>query len=107
MDTINNNKVGIVVELSEYDFRNAFEFGKDSSYNNAFSYEALGVLFEYYWELSECEGDYFVIDPIAIIGLWTEFENEQEVFEHYGTTSLNNLSSVLEVEGGSYLVPEQ
>lgn len=66
--------------VSVYDFRQAFH---DCGRGNQFSYEALGLLFEYFEEYEESTGEETELDPIAICCEFSE-ENPLDIAESYG-----------------------
>lgn len=67
---------------SVHTFRIAFiDMGRDDQ----FSREALEALFEYYEELSEDTGEHIELDVIGICCEWCEYEDNDALFNDYGT----------------------
>lgn len=54
--------------VNEYDFRRAFEASRPDN----FSYEGLGLLFEYFEQLEDDMGEEIELDVIAICCEWAE-----------------------------------
>lgn len=65
--------------------------------DSEWSYEACDALYDYYNE----SGKDFRLDIVAIRCDWSEY-TETELLEDYGTTEL---SDMIELSNGSYLVP--
>jgi hypothetical protein len=71
MYTVPEKMLGLVKEISFYDFQREFiEYGREKQY----SYEGLRELYEYYVELSEDIGNPIEMDVIAICCDWAEYE---------------------------------
>jgi hypothetical protein len=62
----------IYKEVSESAFRAEFKGG---SYENNFSYEGLGALYSYLYDLSEDIGENINLDVVAICCDYTEYED--------------------------------
>jgi len=85
----------IYISLSESMFRDEFQ---DSSRAEQFSYEALGVLYDYYNELDDME-----IDIIAICCEWTETSLD-DVLNSYSLDSIEELDTTYyELQNGDIL----
>ena len=59
--------------VNEYEFRRAFETTRP----NSFSYESLGALYDYLWELSEQLGEDIELDVIALCCDFTEYSEDE------------------------------
>jgi hypothetical protein len=70
--------------VSVYDFRDAFQ---SMGRGKQFSYEGLGVLFDYFEQLEDDCGMEIELDPIAICCEYSELE-PMEIAEQYGIPML-------------------
>ena len=68
----------MIKTLNEYDFRRAFETLRPEN----FSYEGLGILFNYFEELEEGIGEPIELDVIAICCDYSE-ETVEEIAKNY------------------------
>ena len=59
--------------VTESDFRDAFQAIRPDN----FTYEGLGALYDYLWELSEQIGEAFELDVIALCCDFTEYSEEE------------------------------
>ena len=62
---------------------------------NHFSYEGFNALYNYLEEFSECIGEDFKIDVIALCCDFTEYEGWEEIYNNY-SCSYNNKSKTFE-----------
>lgn len=72
------------ITISVHDFREEF---KRMGRGEQFSYEALGLLFEYFEELEDSCGMEIELDPIAICCEYAELE-PMDIAEQYGIPML-------------------
>ena len=84
----------MIMMLTVYDFRDMFNRVRP----NAFSYEALGTLFEYYEELDST----MEFDPVAICCDWSEAESGSE--EHRDAEESG--AYIIELDNGNVLIQE-
>ena len=59
--------------VTESDFRSAFQAIRPDN----FTYEGLGALYDYLWELSEQMGEAFELDVIALCCNFTEYSEDE------------------------------
>ena len=59
--------------VTESDFRDAFQAIRPDN----FTYEGLGALYDYLWELSEQMGEAFELDVIALCCDFTEYSEDE------------------------------
>ena len=59
--------------VTESDFRDAFQAIRPDN----FTYEGLGALYDYLWELSEQIGEAFELDVIALCCDFTEYSEDE------------------------------
>ena len=59
--------------VTESDFRDAFQAIRPDN----FTYEGLGALYDYLWELSEQMGEAFELDVIALCCNFTEYSEDE------------------------------
>jgi hypothetical protein len=81
--------------INKYDFRDAF---KIAGRENNFSYDGLGVLFDYFEEYEESTGEEIELDVIAICCEFSE-ETPEEIAANYGIEiedDGNELNNVLD-----------
>lgn len=64
--------------VTKYSFREAF---REAGRADQFSYEALGLLFDYFEEFEEGTGQEMELDVIAICCEWSEFLNYWEAWK--------------------------
>ena len=67
------------------------EYGREDH----FSYEGFNALYNYLEEYSECTGEDFKIDVIALCGDFTEYESWEKIYNDY-SYSYNNESKTFE-----------
>lgn len=67
------------ITVTKYDFERAFV---DAGRKDQFSYEALGLLFEYFEEYEESTGEEIELDPVAICCEYYE-DTEEGIIEAY------------------------
>ena len=60
-----------------------------------FSYEGINALYDYLEELSDCTGEDFKVDVIALCCDFTEYENWEELYNNY-SSSYNDKSKTFE-----------
>lgn len=68
--------------INVYEFRDAF---RDMGRGNSFSYDGLGLLFDWFEEYEDSTGEEMELDVIAICCDWTESDAE-EIMGDYGLT---------------------
>lgn len=105
----------IITTVDKSDFRAAFHaYGRADQ----FSYAALGVLYEYYDELSNDLGEPIELDVVAICSEWSEYDSAVEALndieapeyaadndeEDDARAYLEDKTTVLDVRGGGVLV---
>ena len=77
---------------SAYELEQLFrEYGRE----NYFSYEGFKALYDYLEEFSECIGEDFKIDVIALCGDFTEYESWEIIYNDY-SYSYNHESKTFE-----------
>lgn len=90
---------------------------KSDSYNNKFTLQGAKALQAWFNQLSEdMEGQQIEFDPIAWCVEFTEYKNIAELNEQYDTTysldpaeegtDLTDVTTVIEVEGGGFIVQD-
>ena len=79
--------------INVYQFRDAFKSSSD--YKNRFSYDGLGVLFDYLEEYEESTGEELELDVIGICCEWEEADY-QGIAESYGLD--NDIDNWLEMD---------
>ena len=85
--------------ISKSDFRDAFQ---RCGRGEQFSYDALGVIFDYLEEMEEGTGTELELDPIAVCCEFAEYENIEEFQAAYSTDyesieDIRNETTVLEL----------
>ena len=92
--------------ISKSDYRNAFE---RCGRGNQFSYDALGVMFDYLEEMEEGSGTEMKLDPIACCCEFSEYENIKEFQAAYSgeyetIEDIGEMTSVIPIHGDSFLI---
>ena len=92
--------------VSKSDFRDAFQ---KCGRGEQFSYDALGVIFDYLEELEENDGIETELDPIAVCCEFTEYKNIKEFQEAYSTDyetieDISNETTVLEIDKYRFVI---
>jgi hypothetical protein len=82
--------------VNEYDFHRAFEALRPDN----FSYEGLGLLFEYFEQLEDDMGEEIELDVIAICCDWAE-GRASEIVSDFGLNSILDLDD-LETDSEEY-----
>lgn len=77
--------------VNSYDFRRGFETLRP----NSFSYEGLGLLFEYFEELEESIGEEIEFDVIAICCDWAE-STPDEIRNDFGLEDMTDDDGLLD-----------
>ena len=70
------------------------EYGKEGY----FSYEGFKALYDYLEEFSECTGEDFKIDVIALCGDFTEYESWEKIYNDYSYSYNNECKTFEELE---------
>lgn len=68
---------------------------REAGREDYFSYEGFNALYDYLEEFSECTGEDFEIDVIALCCKFTEYESWEEIYNDY-SYSYNNESKTFE-----------
>ena len=92
--------------ISKSGFRDAFQ---KCGRGKQFSYDGLGVLFDWLEELDESSGTESELDPIAYCCEFTEYENIEEFQADYSTDyetieDIREQTPVLEVGNGGFII---
>ena len=92
--------------ISKSDFRDAF---RKCGRGEQFSYDALGVIFDYLEELEEDCDNESELDPIAVCCEFCEYENIEEFQADYSDDyktieDISNETIVLEVDNGGFII---
>ena len=75
----------IIEKVTKSQFIDAFRSW--DTYKNNFSYEGLQALYDYLWEVSECnDSGTFELDVVAICCDYAEYANWEEFVDDYGDT---------------------
>lgn len=93
------------ITVNFYDFERSFV---TAGRKESFSYAGLKALFEYIEDLEEDLGTEFELDPIGLCCQYVEFEDFEDVLGMYpfedNIEQLRDHTSVIDVEGGGYIV---
>jgi hypothetical protein len=95
-----------------YDFRDAFKAAQPSNrhyHPNSFSYDGLGVLFEYLESYEEDCGDEFELDVISIRCEYTEWENYDEFKKSHPSIPRDEISDhtiLIDVDGVRFITEQ-
>ena len=92
--------------ISKSDFRDAFH---RCGRGEQFSYDALGVMFDFLEEMEEACGEESELDPIACCCEFSEYENivefQADYSDEYGTIEdIGEMTSVIPIHGDSFLI---
>ena len=91
--------------VSKSDFREAF---KKCGRGEQFSYEGLGVLFDYLEDIEESGGGESELDPIAYCCEFTEYKNIEEFQADYaGYETIEDIewaTAVLRIDDDSFII---
>jgi uncharacterized protein YggL (DUF469 family) len=99
----------IIKELGREEFKQEFDFGIHSSYNNQFSDEGLNALYDYIEEIYSEENP-FEMDAVGLIVQFTEYESLEECLQEVGNEEINSLDAleyhtiVIEVENSERII---
>ncbi len=92
--------------ISKSDFRDAFH---RCGRGEQFSYDALGVMFDYLEEMEEGGGTEMELDPIACCCEFSEYENIKEFQATYSgeyetIEDISEMTDVIPIHGDSFLI---